>query len=133
MLPWRYLGNNFTLSLNSLICLWVAVLQSSAPGPPRDPIEQRLEDVPEMTFAAVVSQLMADRVKTAPVVRTDEELEDMELYKTGHIDPPVFDAMFERYDNYYTHGVLILTSLLFLVRIALLLIVTRSMMIVMCR
>jgi hypothetical protein len=39
-------------------------------------------------------QLMAERVRTAPVVRSDEDEEALRMYKSGFIEPPLFDAMF---------------------------------------
>lgn len=73
-----------------------SIFQSSAPRSDLGPLEQDLEGIPEMSFAAVVSQLMAERVKTAPVVYSDDVLEAMESYKTGFIEPVVFDNMFNR-------------------------------------
>lgn len=60
----------------------------------RPPIEQLLADIPEISFADTVHQLMSQRVKTAPVIHSDEAIEAMETYKTGFIEPAVFDAMF---------------------------------------
>lgn len=48
-----------------------------------------------MSFGAISSMLMKEKVKAAPVVETDEELEKREIFKSGFIEPQLFDVMFE--------------------------------------
>lgn len=49
-----------------------------------------------MSFASTVHLLLSQKLRSAPEVVSDADIEAVETFKRGYIEPVVFDSVVER-------------------------------------